>query len=324
MPDKIRNKIKEDFDNVEDARDIAKVTAKYAVIGPAVVPAVAVEAAADIAKDIPDKLKKAAQDSLIKKYNPLFWDDYTDPDFNLPNLVVIANDLERRDLEVCKGAIGWRSKQEGMEVLHIYDNLVDICGLTFVPAPICDAVYYVDTQQKTTFINVEDLYETIQQQKLAELTRVAYSLGAKSYSIEIVEEESVATKSKGKAGIKGNVKIVEADGSFEKEQMSETKRKRKAFRAETFTRTRKPVAPELRWFKEDHNILGLIDQVCNGDGSMKMSDIQIECSKSAVMAQTTAGKIDVAIKKMGIGTTANLQNEAKSEFASKILFHIEF
>lgn len=324
MADKIRKKIKEEFESADGVLEKAKVAAKYAAIGPVVVPAVAVEAAADLAKDVPDKVKKVNQEAQLKKYNPLFWDEYTDPDFNCPNLVVIADDAERRDIEVCKGAIGWRSTQEGIEVLHLYDTVVDTCGLTFVPSPICDAAYYVNSQQKNTFINIEDLYETIQQQKLAELSRVAYLLGARYYSIEIIEEEQVTTKRKGKAGVNGSIKAVDAEASLEIEKLSETKSKRKAFRQEEFTKARQPVKPELHWFKEDHNVQGLIEQVCNGDGSMKKSDIQLECSKSAVMSQALAGKIDVAVKKIGIGTSANLNSEAKSEFASKILFHLEF
>lgn len=57
---------------------------------------------------------------------------------------------------------------------------------------------------------------------------------------------------------------------------------------------------------------------------MKKSDIQLECSKSAVMAKALAGKIDVAVKKMGIGVSASLKSEAESEFASKFIFHVEF
>lgn len=325
MADKIRKRIKEEFDAADTVLEKAKVAAKLVAAGPVVVPAVAVEAAADIAKDVPDKVKEANQKAQLKKYNPLFWEDYTDPEFNCPNLVAIADDAERRDIEVCQGAIGWRSIENGVEVLHLYDNMLDSCGLNFIPGPICDAVYYVNSHQKNAFINIEDLYETIQQQKLAELSRVAYSLGAKYYSIEIIEEEKETKKKEGKAGVKAKAKKI-ADGQITIEASENTvvKHSRKAFRQEEFTKTRNPVVPVLNWYKDDHNILGLIDAVCNGDGSMKKSDIQIECSKSAVMAKALAGKIDVAVKKMGIGTTTSLKSEAESEFASKIIFHVEF
>ena len=324
MADKIRKKIKEEFDAADGVLEKAKVAAKKVVAGPVVVPAAAVEAAADIAKDVVDKVKEANQKAQLKKYNPLFWEDYTDPEFDCPNLVVIADDVERKDIEVCQGAIGWRSTENGVEVLHLYDTMVDSSGLTFIPAPVCDAAYYINSHQKNTFINIEELYETVQQQKLAELSRVAYCLGARYYSIEIVEEEKATTKQIGKGGTTAKAKKAKAEISAESSDQTVVKNIRKAFRQEEFTKTRTPVVPALNWYKEDHNILGLIDAVCNGDGSMKKSDIQLECSKTAVMAKAMAGKIDVAVKKMGAGLSASLKEEAESEYASKIIFHLEF
>lgn len=323
MEDNIQQRVKKELGEAKGIKKVG-VVAAVAAAAPAIGIGIAAENAPAIAKGAIDKIKEEAINGQLRKYNPLFPEEYESKDFNCPNMLMIVDEAQRRNIEVCKGAIGWRSKPNDVEVLHLYDNAVEQSGLTFVPAPMCDTIYYVDPHQKNMYINIDELYETIQQQKLAELSRVAYSLGAKSYSIEIVEEEKEFRKRAAKGGMKGSVKIAKAEIHVESDKEYEKKSRRKAFRTEEFTKVRTPVRPALNWFKGDHNIQGLIEQVCEGDGSLKKSDIQIECAKSAVMSQALAGKVDAAVKKLGVNAAVNVKQEAKSEFASKIYFHIEF
>ena len=80
------------------------------------------------AKDGIDNLvERTKSDSLarkIKKYNPLFPDKYTSPEFNLPNMIMIVDDAVRRDIDVCEGAIGWLGKESDTEVLYLYDEAI--------------------------------------------------------------------------------------------------------------------------------------------------------------------------------------------------------
>ena len=81
--------------------------------------------------------EKARQDSYarrLKKYNPLFPDEYKSDTFCIPNMIVIVDDAVRRGIDVCEGAIGWRSNQNGMEVLHLYDEAVEMPALSLPPA----------------------------------------------------------------------------------------------------------------------------------------------------------------------------------------------
>jgi len=73
------------------------------------------------AKDISEKAKNEGYIRRLKKYNPLFLAEYNREDFFVPNIICIVDDAVRRDVDVCKGAIGWRENKKGTEVLFLYD-----------------------------------------------------------------------------------------------------------------------------------------------------------------------------------------------------------
>ena len=131
----------------------------------------------------------------LKKYNPLFPEQYQSASFNLPNIIVIVDDAVRRGIDVCEGSIGWLSKDSGAEVLHQYDEAVQFSGVQFVPAATCDAVYYVDSFDRNRFIRTDCIFSKAHEEKIAELKHIAYSIGAKRCTIDISES---STKSKTK------------------------------------------------------------------------------------------------------------------------------
>lgn len=298
--------------------------AGVAVAAAAIIPAVGIGAAAkkavDAAKVVAERIKEENQIAQLRKYNPLFPEEYASVGFHCPNMLTIVDDSDCKD----KGSLGWRSIENNMEVLHLYDGAIKDSGLRFVPAAMCHAIYYVDPHDSKQFINIDNLYEKMQQQKLAELANVAYCLGAKSYTIEIVEEESKSVQNSGKAGIKGKAAKSKADISAKHTSSVDEKAKRLAFVTAEFSKNRTPVAPELCWFKGDPIINGLVAQICKDGGTMKSNELVLEGSKYAVLAKTTAAQIEGAVKKMGLKTDVDINQEAKSEFSSKIHFHLEF
>ena len=134
--------------------------------------------------------EKSKQDSYmrrLKKYNPLFPEMYHSADFNIPNMIVIRDDAERRGIDVCEGAIGWLGTVGGMEVLYLYDEAVAESGITFVPVASCDAVYYVDNHDRSRFIRTDCIFSKAHEERIAELKHVAHALGARKCTIEISE-----------------------------------------------------------------------------------------------------------------------------------------
>lgn len=273
-----------------------------------------------------EKMQSNRHQALLKKYNPVFPLEFARSDFAIPNLVVIADGKARKDIDVCAGAIGWKSQQKELEVFHLYESAVASSDLKFVPAPMQDSVYYVDPFNKNRFIRLDCLFEKTQESKLAELQHIAYSLGAIRYSVEFEEVENVeqVNKQNAKGKAKGNAK---ATASIEEksEQALKQKKEQKTKVVTSFEIGRKPVEPTLKWFAHDENILNLIHMRCNGVAEqMKEYDFKLSGSTYATMTSTVAAKIDAAVSKLGMGADVGVQSKLMQECKYMMLFHIEF
>ena len=131
-----------------------------------------------------EKSKADSYTRRMKKYNPLFPDQYKSESFNLPNIIMIVDDAVRRDIDVCEGSIGWLSKESGVEILCLYDEAITFSGIQFVPTVTCDALYYVDSFDRSKFIRTDCIFSKAHEERMAELKHIAYALGAKRCTIE--------------------------------------------------------------------------------------------------------------------------------------------
>ena len=195
----------------------------------------------------------------LKKYNPLFPEQYQSVSFNLPNIIVIVDDAVRRGIDVCEGSIGWLSKDSGAEVLHLYDEAVQFSGVQFVPAATCDAVYYVDSFDRNRFIRTDCIFSKAHEEKIAELKHIAYSIGAKRCTIDISES---STKSKTKlatADVSAKAEDIHGKASANYENSSKNSKRRHGHDEIEFTGFRLPKRPALKWFAHDDGINRLID-----------------------------------------------------------------
>ena len=134
-----------------------------------------------------EKTKEQENARKLKKYNPLFPEQYKSESFNIPNIIVIVDDAIRRDIEVCEGAIGWLGKDTGEEVLYLYDEAIEFSGVSFIPAPVCNAVYYVDNFDRNRFIQADCIFNRTLKEKIDELQHIAEYIGAKRCLIHISE-----------------------------------------------------------------------------------------------------------------------------------------
>ena len=286
--------------------------------------------ATDIGKKATDEISKGAKtlvektksDMLarrIKKYNPLFAKEYKSKAFNRPNMIMIVDDAVRRDIDVCEGAIGWRGYEGEIEVLFLYDEFVSKSGVTFVPAPSCDAVYYVDNYDRNRFIRVDCVFSKAHEEKMAEIEHIAYSLSAKSFSVEIVEEMSEATHKNIKTAVKS--KAVKESTEIDLENTSSNMRR--GVSNTIFEGHNSPVRPNLKWFAQDDTILNLIDMRCKDPNSIKTRTLSLMGASSATMSQKTACSIDSALSKIG-SASGNMEKQATREYQSKLIYEIVF
>lgn len=275
--------------------------------------------------------EKTKQDSYmrrLKKYNPLFPDVFYSVEFNLPNMIVIRDDAERRGIDVCEGSIGWLSQESGMEVLYLYDEEVSSCGLSFVPSAECDSVYYIDSFDRKRFIRTDCIFKKAHEEKLAELKHIAHSLGAKSCAIEISESDIEVNVSKKKASVGGGglfhgTKVSTAE-TAEQNATAKISNRRSGKITSTFEGSNTPKMPTLKWFAHDEIILKLIDSRLNSDNSIKTETLELDGASSATMSQKTAYAIDNAVGAMKLKGNSSMESQAVRENRSTFLFSIEF
>ena len=290
------------------------------------------KAVADIqqgAKEFSEKQKHEAYRKKLKKYNPLFPDTYRSESFNIPNLIMIRDDAERRDVDVCKGAIGWLDNANGMEVMCLYDEAIELSGLNFVPVASCDAFYYVDNYDRNRFIRTDCIFSKAHEERLAELQNIANMLGAKRCSIEINESVIESKKEVKKVSISQSAKIkgvnATANEGREDFNVNENVNQRSGRVVAEFNGSDTPERPILKWFAQDDNIKRLIDMRCSGNNAIKSQTLELSGSTSATMAQKAAYNIDVAMSKLaGLKGKSEMEAKATKEHHSKLLFTIEF
>ena len=278
------------------------------------------------AKEISEKSKIEGYERRMKKFNPLFPDKYHSEEFKLPNMIVIVDDAVRRGIDVCEGAIGWLSNHNGMEVLHLYDEYIIESGIQFVPAPICDAVYYVDRFDRRRFVQTECIFSKAHEERMAELKNIAYLLGAKRCSIEIHESSVESEISKKHLSISGGIKGTSASLGESSEQSSAYtgSANRSGRIVAEFQGSEEVKIPELKWFMHDDTIKRLIEMRCADPKSIKSEMLVLEGNASATMSQKTAYAIDNAISKVGVHGKTNMEGQATKENCSKLVFSIEF
>lgn len=285
----------------------------------------AVKAASTGASKVATAAQKKHQESLIARYNPVFPDEFTSPDYDLPNLIIIEDGDARKGIDVCKGAIGWLSKTKGMEVLHLYEEAVSFSNLCFYPIPKINSAYYVDSLGGERFLDLDSYHEVIQKEKMTELKNIAYSLGAKECYLETYEEDRSYTKSK--KSINASAKSVIAkntSGSVDQQTNSEHSQKRSITFKQVFEGSDNPTRPELHYFKNDTEILSLIDSRCLENNQTKEYSFQLDASSSSAMSITTAMKIDSALKVAKVKANSAFMHVTEQESKRKLIFHINF
>ncbi len=271
-------------------------------------------------QEVADQAQVKSYEARLKKYNPLFPDEFHSAEYRMPLLIQIADPESRRDIDVCEGAIGWMSEEQDMRVLHIYNTALDECNVTFFPSPQCDNFYYVDPHNSSLYINVESYFSNMQEEKLAELQQIADSLGARQYWVEVVADTKESSSSHKEGSF--NIKKV-ASGKVSETQSSSSATSSKGIAGATFSGTREPSEPRLCWYANDRNILNLIRMRCDGTG-VGITDYTLELSNSnsATMSISTAAKIDTTIAKLG--ASCNLSNKGKEEHSQKMYFKLLF
>lgn len=275
-------------------------------------------------KELTEKVKEESYAKRLKKYNPLFHKEYFNPNFYVPNIIMIVDDAVRRDVDVCQGAIGWRENIKGTEVLFLYDEFVTASNLKFIPAAVCDEIYYVDTFDRKCFVKLDYIFQKTHEEKLAELEHIAYCLGAKKCSIYIVEKEVIHDRKRKNLEIKEKKNAITATEGGEVETVNDSSQKRAGKSEIYFKGNDTVIMPNLKWFQNDNIILNLIEYRSNKGNEITTRTLELKGASATTMSRKAASNIDMAVAGMGINQSYSMEEKAVKESESQMLYYLEF
>ena len=291
--------------------------------------------ASDIGKKVADNVQKGTQalaekakvsqhDYKMKKYNPLFPEEFNDANFHLPNIIKIVDDATRRGIDVCEGAMGWREKVNGAEVLFLYDEMIETSKIQFIPVATCDTVYYVDNFDRNKYIKANCIFSKAHEERLAELEHIAYCLGAKSCSVEIIELRQEESESSKKIGIGVSKKVFSSNEHYERSASHTNTSQLNGKTVTNFKGNNTPERPTLKWFAYDEGIKNLIEMRCVANNSIKSRQLELSGSSSATMSEEAACTIDAVIFKTKTKNAISMETQATREHSRKLIYTVEF
>ena len=260
------------------------------------------------AKSFAEQTKKNIHDQQAKKYTPVTAKEFKDKGFKIPSVIEIVDNSANRDFIEDDEAIGWIEEHKEVEVLHMYADFVKKCGLMFVPLPQQENVYCFDIFDSKKYINVNQVFSKATEEKLAELRNIAYCLGAKSCSIEIMESD---TESDSRS--LGIPKTASIESNSQKRNMQSGKT------VTHFEGHDEPKTPDLKWFKHDDNIKGLIEMRLAR--AIKSNSLNLSGETTLVMSKKVACAID---QMLGIKGDLCMEKKTNKEHSKVLVYEVEF
>ena len=268
--------------------------------------------AAEETKKFVDQTKENIHEQKAKKYLAVSEKDFKTKTFKIPSIIMIEEDGANSEFIKDEKAIGWIEEHKSVSALHFYASFAKKCGITFIPTLQTGNAYYRDNFDEKKYISSNAVFGRATEEKLAELNNIAYCLGAKHCSIEMVEEDSSSETKSFKLSINGAKPASSLEGSVSaKRQSGKT--------LVDFEGHDNPEVPDLKWFEHDDNIKNLIKMRCNK--AIKSSVLELSGSASATMSKSIACAIDDVLNICG---NLSMEKQSIKEHNTKLMFEIYF
>ena len=279
------------------------------------------------AKDVFDKLGRdydeARQKRNIEKYRPIFEEDLETGKIEYPNMINIVDFDKRMGIEECKGAIGFKENIKNVELIGIYKNdLAKYEGIEFYP-DVSASVYYVHPFQNNKYIEVFEYFKYLKEAKVAELENIAQKLGAKHFSVKIMEESMSNEKVARKGG--AGIGVQKDKGSVDTESDSaEKKYEYVGIAAENTYPGKEPEEPELVFWANNESIKSLVKQRMDKSNPITSKKFTLDYNTSSGIKEKDAAKIDGVLKTLKFKAAGSIQKEAQKESKRRFEYTIDF
>lgn len=266
--------------------------------------------------EINNKKQKALNEA--KKLKPIFNATVLD---NCEMVCIGYPDKAHEESEVCKGAIGhYETKTKGLKVLFIYKDYIDRFNLNFYPNNNT-GFYYIFPTQNNTFIQLDQYFLTVKDEKVAELHDIAYKIGAKKFTIKYMEETKQLISKEYDFNAKGKVKGVKGTANAKSKQKDKEYALLSIEDEGKFHNSNR-IRPNLFYFKDNKKITTLIEAALNNHAESE--HFKIEFNSSSSMSKDMAAKIDVTLKKYGASGNASMSSEYEKQTRTLFDFNVEF
>ncbi len=266
---------------------------------------------------------EARRKADLERLKPLFLDDSERAEFVMPKMILVAEmDKAHADNPVCEGSVGFKTVVDDMSAITIYRDRIDDFGLTFYPE-LENNVYYVDPCDRNHYISLDDYFSFMKMQRVAELQRIAQSLGATHFKVTYKEKsKSVASKTvdaalAAKAGKEGV--DTKASRSIHDSSLASI-----SIEAEMRFPGHAPIRPELHYLKKEINIVNLIEMRMDPLSPLQQQRFNIELSNSSGIREKDAVKIDAMLKSMKISGNTTVVAEVQNEARRILEYEIDF
>ena len=260
----------------------------------------------------------------LERLKPIFPEEIEQPEFSLPKMIRVADiDKQHAENPVCKGSIGYRTVMDDMTVITIYRSYIDSLGLSFYPE-LDNGVYYVDPCDRDHYISLDDYFPFMKMKRVAELQRIAQSLGAKHFCVTYKERsKSVQSNSVDATVAVKAVPVASGDAKYSHDA-SNTSMSAISIEAEMSFPGHDPVKPELHYLSKEINVINLVDLRTDPLSPLQHQHFNIEMSNSSGIKVKDAVKIDAMLKTMKISGNTTVVSEAQDEARRILEYEIDF
>ena len=261
--------------------------------------------------------------SDLERLKPMFQEDFKEDEFVLPKMIRIAEiDKAHADSAACKGSVGYKSIMDDMTVVTIFRDYIDNLGLSFYPE-LENGVFYVDPCDRDHYISLDDYFPFMKMQRVAELQRIAQSLGAKHF--RVISKEKTEAVSSNSIDAAASVKADgQSSGAGYSHTDSNTSMTSISIEAEMRFPGHAPMKPELHYLKKEINVINLIEMRMDPLSPLQHQHISIEMINSSGIKVKDAVKIDAMIKAVKISASTNIVSQAQNEARRVLEYEIEF
>ncbi len=264
----------------------------------------------------------------IKKYHPINEDFFRAGEFVKPSVVRAVKDDVRRDVEVCKGAVGFITGEGANELLNVYTEHCDLLGdINWYPE-FSEGVYRVDPCEENRYIRIDLYFQYMKKARVDELISIAKDLGAKNVEVvlKVHEKNFSAQKQDGQLHIGkfslGSVGVSVSNSNTQNHASSMEVAAKVDFKGGS-----EPVTPKVKYFKKESDIQDLINmRMSKEDNQILSKRYSLRYGSSSGISINEAEKIDAAIAMAGAGGNASrtVTSEVQIESDTLLEYYIEF